>query len=237
MGDGLLRVGDSGEDVALLHDVLAHGGGEVPVEEVRRRLFGPGTRRAVQAWQRDHGLEPTGSVDEPTVALLAAAPRSTARAGPPSGSGDAVGVGMEPALPVVAPEGPQARPPGRRRSVGEGPIAGVPWTLTGRVLDGGGRPVAGARVRAFSVRLRSQELIGGAVTDGGGGYVVSGDRPLSVRVGVYDDDGTEIGASAVRFPSGPVEDVEVVLPGPGSCLGVRAEHIALGAGAGGHPTE
>src|SRR2546421_4002189 len=65
-----LRVGDSGEIVAQLHEVLAFHGVEVSPEERKRRFFGPSTRDAVREFQKQHGLEVTGEVDEATAAVL-----------------------------------------------------------------------------------------------------------------------------------------------------------------------
>ena len=56
MNRGRLSVGDSGDAVTRLHEELGRRGLEMPTEEVRRKLFGPATRQALQAWQRDNAL-------------------------------------------------------------------------------------------------------------------------------------------------------------------------------------
>lgn len=70
-----LQLGDSGEWVAelerLLH-VLAH------LDRTPDRTFDDATRRAVEQFQTNTGLSPSGSVDKETwAALVAAAPAET----------------------------------------------------------------------------------------------------------------------------------------------------------------
>jgi hypothetical protein len=81
----MLRVGDSGEGVERLHRQLASHGFEAPLDEVRRRFFGPGTLQVVRAWQLASGLEPSGFVPAPEPAPVAppAAGQPTASAGGP----------------------------------------------------------------------------------------------------------------------------------------------------------
>src|SRR3954449_10522047 len=58
-----LRVGDSGELVAALHQRLKELGFEVPQAEIERRFFGPATRQGVRSWQIEKELDPSGVVD------------------------------------------------------------------------------------------------------------------------------------------------------------------------------
>src|SRR6266567_3289763 len=68
-----LRVGDSGDIVARLHEVLALQGVEVSPEERKRRFFGPSTREAVREFQRTHYITPSGEVDAHTANAMNAA--------------------------------------------------------------------------------------------------------------------------------------------------------------------
>ena len=65
-----LAVGAYGGDVAQLQDALLRAGFTLPESEIRRRFFGPATRRAVQQLQRSRGLPVSGEVDEATAAAL-----------------------------------------------------------------------------------------------------------------------------------------------------------------------
>ncbi|MDE1674626.1 neuraminidase-like domain-containing protein [Nocardia gipuzkoensis] len=69
-----LSVGAIGAEVARLHEELRRHKLEIPDSELRREFFGPGTREAVLACQREHGIECSGEVDEPTTALLSGNP-------------------------------------------------------------------------------------------------------------------------------------------------------------------
>ena len=71
----VLAVGSFGEEVKNLHRKLIDHGLAIPLSEIDRAFFGPGTRYAVLEWQRKHGLPGTGVVDERTDATLEAAPR------------------------------------------------------------------------------------------------------------------------------------------------------------------
>src|SRR3954468_9307451 len=58
-----LRVGDSGELVASLHQRLKSLGFKISQAEIERRFFGPATRQAVRSWQIEKELAPYGVVD------------------------------------------------------------------------------------------------------------------------------------------------------------------------------
>lgn len=62
-----LSIDMQGEDVQLLHSELQSLGYDVPREEIARRFFGPATHEAVLDFQRKHGPEPNGIVDERTA--------------------------------------------------------------------------------------------------------------------------------------------------------------------------
>jgi peptidoglycan hydrolase-like protein with peptidoglycan-binding domain len=56
-----------GDDVALLHRELQYLGLRIDGAEVEDKRFGTGTRNIVLGFQREHGLEGTGVVDENTA--------------------------------------------------------------------------------------------------------------------------------------------------------------------------
>ena len=69
----VLRAGDAQEIQAGLQKL----GFLIPKQEVDEKVFGPGTREALLAFQRKYKLQATGSFDEATKAALAAAIRGT----------------------------------------------------------------------------------------------------------------------------------------------------------------
>ena len=71
---GKLTAGAIGTEVERLHQQLQRHNIEVPAQEVRRQFFGPGTRAAVLAYQRQHGLDCSGEVDWSTTAVLCGNP-------------------------------------------------------------------------------------------------------------------------------------------------------------------
>jgi len=73
-----LCVGMYGRKVGGLHDKLRQHGLAPAPAEVERQFFGPSTREAVRACQKEHGLAVTGAVDEATRTALDTA---VARAG------------------------------------------------------------------------------------------------------------------------------------------------------------
>src|SRR5207245_11194158 len=70
-----LLTGAFGPDVTDLHARLQQRGYLVSPAEVERGFFGPVTRMAVQQFQVDHGLRPTGIVDDTTLTSLGDVPR------------------------------------------------------------------------------------------------------------------------------------------------------------------
>src|SRR5262249_26562691 len=67
-----LRAGDSGDEVARVHEKLKSHGLEVSNEEVKRKFFGPSTREAVAECQKRNALGVTCEVDEATAKALEA---------------------------------------------------------------------------------------------------------------------------------------------------------------------
>ena len=97
--------------------------------------------------------------------------------------------------------------------------------ISGQVRGSDKLPVAGARVRAYVVRLRNEEPLGAEViTDADGQYRIrtgrarDGDREPrpNIRVAVVDRAGVEQVSSAVRFGIGANGPIDLMLPpGPG----------------------
>jgi peptidoglycan hydrolase-like protein with peptidoglycan-binding domain len=73
LGDRTLRAGASGADVKELQQALGAAGFKVKTDG----KFGTGTLRAVKRFQRASRLEPTGTVDQPTVSALKRALRGS----------------------------------------------------------------------------------------------------------------------------------------------------------------
>src|ERR1035441_4980496 len=70
-----LTQGLIGSDIAELQTELAQLSYAVPAAEQANSSFGPGTLAAVQKFQTDQGLPPTGIVDAATAAALSTATR------------------------------------------------------------------------------------------------------------------------------------------------------------------
>ena len=93
-----LEIGSFGEEVKELQRNLAKHGFTLPVSELERGFFGPGTRNAVLWLQRVHRLPETGIVDERTKSTLCAGPVSSSSQ--PAGSGRSHDLGST--LPAVS---------------------------------------------------------------------------------------------------------------------------------------
>src|SRR6476661_2090854 len=74
MASAGLHLGAFGDEVARLHQALAQRGYPVAAQEVKRKFFGPGTREALLEFQKRQRLDPTGTVDAKTAAVLSAPP-------------------------------------------------------------------------------------------------------------------------------------------------------------------
>ena len=65
-----LKILSQGTGVRVLHQFLAAAGLEIAEEETRSTRFGLSTRKAVEAFQRESGLNPTGEATRATLAAL-----------------------------------------------------------------------------------------------------------------------------------------------------------------------
>src|SRR5205807_2419992 len=103
-----LSLGSVGEAVSELHRRLGELGHVVADDELARQQFGDTTEAAVRRLQAEAGIEPTGTVDEPTLALLGL------RAGP---------VGVRPADRVAGGKDEGSGGSGNGPGEEEGPLA------------------------------------------------------------------------------------------------------------------
>ena len=71
MAESKLSTGMSGDQVKALHAQLREQGFEIPASEAEAGLFGPATRKAVRAFQKQHSLKVNGVVDEATAEAIA----------------------------------------------------------------------------------------------------------------------------------------------------------------------
>src|SRR5215471_15000097 len=116
MAHAPLAVGAYGDSVARLQDFLHQQGFSLPASEVDRHFFGPVTRRALQQFQHQKGLQVSGAVDEPTASAMQAAtaalservaeailPKAVTPPTPGSASRPLTPPALHPTTPVAAP--------------------------------------------------------------------------------------------------------------------------------------
>lgn len=129
MPDQQLAVGMFGAEVANLQHKLLQHGFDIPAAEIEREFFGPATREAVRRSQIQHGLTPTGVLDEPTAAAISAsvaAGKSPIPVPLPGVPGSLPGNGPQAPLATPSPPEPSgsessARPTGAQSKTGAPP--------------------------------------------------------------------------------------------------------------------
>ena len=228
-----LKVGDSGEDIARLHDRLASHGIKVSAEDRKQRFFGPSTRAAVRDFQLAHGIDPSCEVCMATAARLEAQPAATAVASSSTISPTTAATTLVTGAAVIAGMGAVANPPfatvGVPGITGESPTDSEPTSFVVRgtvtVNTSDGQPFSGALVYAFEFDLRKEQWLGKAVTDERGQYLIrygtkefaTGDVPLApmpkliVRAFAGDQ---QIGKDVTRPKSTRDEVVNFIVPAP-----------------------
>jgi len=192
-----LRVGDSGDMVARLHEVLTLHGLEVSPEERKRRFFGPSTREAVRKFQRTHGIDPSGEVSEQTVTLLI-----SQMAAPPS-------VKLTPTLTLPV------TPLAIRDSGGAGTDL---HRVFGMVRNQYGETLNNVTVQALERELRNETLLGIAHTEAGN-YEIRYKRPQAEKattnlvLKVLDATGKELYTTPVYYNVPDEIEINISLQG------------------------
>ncbi len=136
-----------GEDVKLLQSELRQLSFPIADAELQGQSFGELTRGAVQAFQKQHGLQPSGIVDERTAELINLAVGA---------------LRPQPQPQPTPPPPPEPQPAGQPNS----------FLVKGQVRRADDRLVD-CIVRAFDRDMRSRELLGEAATDLEGRYEIA----------------------------------------------------------------
>ena len=155
MSNAPLSVGAHGADVARLQNSLIRQGYQLPESETSRTFFGPVTRQAVQGFQQQNGLNPTGELDAATAQLISAA-------SPPPGSGFSAAA---PSTSIVLP------PPGSTGGGGTGP--GGAFVVTGTVSSNVRSGLSGLRIVVVDKNAGPDIPLAQAFTGAFGVYQVS----------------------------------------------------------------
>lgn len=222
-----LRVGDSGDEVARLHEMLKLQGVEVSPEEQKRKFFGPATREAVGEFQKAHGIDPSCEFCEETAALLAGQPKAGLSGVQPVRS--TVVVPSPVGLPIAIPstrKSKAANPSGLDRD-SDSAFDPEPtsFVVCGQIRLSDGSPCVAALVRAFDKDLRSQEQLGkseSVTTDTEGRYEITytaeqfsrvEKRSADLLVEARQNAEAEWIAERIRFNAQPVEVVDITLDG------------------------
>jgi peptidoglycan hydrolase-like protein with peptidoglycan-binding domain len=214
MNDPGLEAGAYGDPVSLLQQQLRQAGYEISAGEAGRRFYGPATRAAVMQYQQDQGLPVTGRADPATLAsLAAAAPLSTAD--------------VEGANATLVPAGTSSSPaPGSQPSQPVAPLQGsgspAAYSVQGQVTWADGAQAAGVLVRAVDQDLRTEQPLGEATTDAGGGYEIrytaaqfahAEDDTADLIVRALDETGAVLASSPVLFNAPAQATVDLVISG------------------------
>lgn len=219
-----LDVGEFGEDVAELHSKLIKHGFEIPKAELERKFFGPATREAVRAYQKEHGLPDTGTVDIATYNALesAVATRAhsseTAQPEPPIVSSSGVTIGRS------LSSGPSiSELPSKVRPILNIPAADPQGNIIvhGEVRHIDGSPVSRLIVRAYDRNAGHEDLLlGQSVTDDEGHYEISYKAEVfapfrksraDLLVKVFGANEGELQNSEIRFGAQPLETMDFVI--------------------------
>jgi len=204
MAKANLTVGSFGTEVADLHQRLAQTGNSVPTTEVSRQFFGPGTRQAVQQFQKSQGLPATGQMDEATTAAL---------------NIKATRPGTNPSTPPAKNPArtPPIQPPGVPPGTSAPPSSGT-GSVSGYLTFDYGMPAANMTVRAYNVGFAGQVTkLGETKTDSTGQYSLSyplpGGTGSNLQMRVADSNNNEVTISNTKFNAQQQETMNLVVPG------------------------
>jgi len=153
MPDAPLSLGAYGAAVARLHEFLGQQGVTLPASETDRAFFGPLTRQAVQQYQRNNGLPPSGELDSNTARLINTVAQNPMPVAPAS-----KGI----ALPLAVPG-----------STGIVPTPAGTYVAQGFVNDPNGEPLVGGKIVLNRVTVTGPKQVGQAVTDAQGFYRIT----------------------------------------------------------------
>jgi hypothetical protein len=221
MEDQNLSVGAFGEAVADLHRKLAAHGFDIPAAEVDRQFFGPVTREAVRACQKEHRLTATGAMDERTHAALTAALAARKTSSPPPAA----------VVPRAMPTGPGEERTARATNQA---VDAMEFLVEGRVASRDRAGVDGLRIDIVDKNVGKDIPLGRGVTDSSGGYSIQysvaalqerrKEKP-DIQVRVYAGE-TFLAASEVRYNAGKQETLHVLLPDKAAAV-LPSEHETL----------
>ncbi len=197
------NVGNLQDGLLYLLERIPEIGPEFNLDELRTeraaQTYGKSTTDAVHRFQKYQRLMATGEVDEATAAALN---KILGELGAP---------GFQPLTPT--PQPPIPRPP---------TLTPADFRVNGLVQWVDGRLAAAAIVLAFDKDLRSEELLGQAMTDASGHYEIgysssqfkrAEKKTADLLVRVMGRKGELLAESPVVFNAQPVETVNVLLGG------------------------
>lgn len=224
MSNSGLSAGAFGEDVTGLHAQLQERGYLVSPAEVERGFFGPDTRMALQQFQVDQGLRPTGIVDDPTAALLARGPAAgelgssnvlkAAIISPTQVGAVGVPIGL---ATVGTGAGGGVKANGGSGGNGSGGGGLATFAIQGNLVFDYGLPAAGVTVRLYNIGFAGREVkLAESVSDPLGHYSLSseiqrGPAP-NLQLRVVDAKGAEVPISTTKFSASQQEVLDLVVP-------------------------
>src|SRR5437016_6579879 len=238
MSPAALLTGAFGPDVTDLHAGRQRRGYLLPPAEAERGFFGPVTRMAVQQFQVDHGLRPTGIVDDTTLTSLGDVPRGgetgsstvvrpvtptpapareaevTSRAAAAGGGGKKNGGG--------APNGgggPNGGGTDRGGGTGAGGGTGgggaTAYAIQGRLVFDYGLPAAGVTLRLYGIGFAGHDAkLAESASDQLGHYSLQTQRIATpnLQIRAVDPKGKEVTISTTKFNPHPQEVLNLVVP-------------------------
>jgi hypothetical protein len=167
-----LKHGDRGPVIERLHRALAAAGYAVEVTESERAEFGASTAEALHALRRHHRLPEADHIDDTVLAILFEAERT-----------------INVTINKQAQQTPA--PPADPRH----------GSVTGRLVDQDGAPIAGMSVQLLSMTLTAQHQLASSQTDKSGAFAFHYERtkPLNLIAHAVNDLGDVVASSATLF--------------------------------------
>ena len=141
-----LRIGASGDAVKRLHRVLLSAAHEMDRGEVDRGEFGPSTLAALQAFQAEHGLNPTNTIDAATLEML---------------------LRIEETITINVSVPTKSAPPASASKHG---------IVHGKLVNEDGAPIANIPIELVAQHIRTETPLGKATTDKSGQYSIEYER-------------------------------------------------------------